>query len=349
VHAGGGNVVGFYDLAQQFEEDQPFYGLQAAGLVEGQEALERIEDMAALYLDAIRKLQPQGPYLIGGYSSGGIIAFEMAQQLSRQGEEVGVLAMLDSYRMTPERERVDKDDANLISLFVRTLGRILPVEELRKVESGKQVEYALERGREAKLIRSFLDERKLVSTYHVLKGLKQATHDYRPQVYPGTITLFRPIQTTVEVQKNIERLSKIANLTAGVLAGLVIVLSVLSFLGLLPVGVLAGLIGFIAVSCLVLGLLPRQDVVNMPAHELNGLASWRPLRRVAGGVYYLHAAREEQKGNFDLGTDLTLGWRDVSAKQVEVIEVPGNHMSIVLKPDVSELAEGLTKSFSKFN
>jgi len=44
-----------------------------------------------------------------------------------------------------------------------------------------------------------------------------------------------------------------------------------------------------------------------------------------------------------------LGWRDVSAKQVEVVEVPGNHMSIVLKPDVSDLAEGLTKSFSKFN
>ena len=349
VHAGGGNVVGFYDLAQQFEEDQPFYGLQAAGLVEGQEPLYRIEDMAALYLAAIRKLQPQGPYLIGGYSSGGIIAFEMAQQLSRQGEEVGVLAMLDSYRMTPEREKVDKDDANLISLFVRTLGRILPVEELRKVESGKQVDYALERGREAKLIRSFLDERKLVSTYHVLRGLKQATHDYRPQVYPGTITLFRPTQTAVEVQKNIDRLSQIANLTAGVAAVLVSVLSLLSFFGLLSVGVLAGLLGFIAVSCVVLGLLPRQDVVNMPAQELSGLGSWRPLRRVAGGIYYLHALREERKDNFDLGTDLTLGWRDVSAKQVEVVEVPGNHMSIVLKPDVSDLAEGLTKSFSKFN
>jgi thioesterase domain-containing protein len=305
--------------------------------------------MAALYVEAIRKLQPQGPYLIGGYSSGGIIAFEMAQQLSRQGDEVGVLAMLDSYRMTPERERVDKDDANLISLFVRTLGRILPVEELRQVESGKQVEYALERGREARLIRSFLDERKLVSTYHVLKGLKQATYDYRPQVYPGTITLFRPTQTTVEVQKNIERLSKITNFMAGVVASLVIVLSILSFFGLLSVGVLAGLLGFIVVSCVVLGMLPRKDVVNMPAQELSGLASWRPLRRVAGGIYYLHAVREDQKGNFDLGTDLTLGWRDVSAKQVEVIEVPGNHMSIVLKPDVRELAESLTKSFSKFN
>ncbi|HEU4510844.1 MAG TPA: amino acid adenylation domain-containing protein [Pyrinomonadaceae bacterium] len=347
VHAGGGNVVGFYDLAQQFDEDQPFYGLQAAGLVDGQEPLTRMEDMAALYIEAIRKRQPEGPYLIGGYSSGGIIAFEMAQQLRRQGHEVGLLAMLDSFRMTAEKERVEKDDATLISLFVRTLGRILPVEELRQVESDKQVEYALQRGREARLIRSFLDERKLVSTYHVLKGLKQATHDYRPQVYPGTITLFRPVQTTAEVQRNIGRLSTITHVTAGVLATLIVVLSALTFFGVLSLGVLSGLLGVIAVGCFVLSMLSRQDVRNMPAQELNGLARFRPLRAIAGGIYYLHAVREDQKGNFDLGTDLTLGWRDVSAQPVEVVEVPGNHMSIVLKPDVEHLAAGLTTSFSK--
>ncbi|HEX2271544.1 MAG TPA: amino acid adenylation domain-containing protein, partial [Pyrinomonadaceae bacterium] len=347
VHAGGGNVVGFYDLAQQFDADQPFYGLQAAGLVDGQEPLQRMEDIAALYVDAIRKLQPEGPYLLGGYSSGGIIAFEMAQQLRRQGHEVGLLAMLDSYRMTPEKERVEKDDANLISLFVRTLGRILPVEELRQVEAGKQVDYALERGREARLIRSFLDERKLVSTYHVLKALKQATNDYKPEVYPGTITLFRPALTTAEVQRNIARLSKIANLTAGVVASLIIVLSSLAFFGLLPWVVLAGVLSVLAVSGVVVGMMARQDVRNMPGDELSGLASWRPLRAVAGGIYYLHALREDQKGNFDLGTDLTLGWRDVSAQPIEVVEVPGNHMSIVLKPDVQHLAAGLTDSFSK--
>ena len=349
VHAGGGNVIGFYELAQQFGEDQPFYGLQAAGLVEGQEALDRMEDMAALYVDAIRKLQPEGPYLIGGYSSGGIIAFEMAQQLRRQGHEVGLLAMLDSFRMTSERDQADKDDAKLISLFVRTLGRILPVEELRRVESGKQVEYALERGREARLIRTFVEERKLVSTYHVLKGLKQATQDYKPQVYPGTITLFRPVETTTEVQRNIRRMSKIANVTAGVLASLIVALSSLIFFGVVSWGVLAGLLSVVAVTCLVLRMLTRKDVLNMPREELSAVARWRPLRAIAGGIYYLHALRQDQKGNFDLGTDLTLGWRGVSSQPVEVVEVPGNHMSIVLKPDVRELAAGLTNSFSKLN
>ncbi len=349
VHAGGGNVVGFYDLAQCFEEDQPFYGIQATGLVEGQEPLNRIEDMAALYVEAIRKQQPQGPYLVGGYSSGGIIAFEMAQQLQRQGQEVGVVAMLDCFRMSPDRERVEKDDANLISLFVRTLGRILPVEELRQVESGKQVEYALERGREARLIRTFVEEQKLVATYHVMKALKQATQAYRPQVYPGTITLFRPIHTTAEVERNIARLSKITNRTAVVLASLVIVLSGLSFFGVLPSIVLAGVLSLIVVSCVVLGIIAPKDLLNTPAQKLNGLARFRPLRAVAGGIYYLHAMREDQKGNFDVGTDMTLGWGEVSAQPVEVVEVPGNHMSIVMKPDVQELAAGLTKSFSKLN
>jgi amino acid adenylation domain-containing protein/non-ribosomal peptide synthase protein (TIGR01720 family) len=349
VHAGGGNVVGFYDLAQQFAEDQPFYGLQAAGLVEGQEPLSRIEDMAALYIEAIRKQQPEGPYLIGGYSSGGIIAFEMAQQLQRNGQEVGIVALLDSFRMTAEREQVDKDDANLISLFVRTLGRILPVEELRKVESGKQVGYALQRGREENLIRSFVDERKLVSTYHVLKALKQATHDYKPQVYPGSITLFRPVETKVEIQRNIDRLSKIATLTAGVLVTLVVLLGSLALWGVLSWGMFAGVVALLAVSCVVLGLLARKDVLNMPAHELSGLTRWRPLRATAGGIYYLNALRQQRNDNFDLGTDSTLGWRAVSRQPVEVVEVPGNHMSIVMKPDVEQLAEGLTKSFSKFN
>jgi thioesterase domain-containing protein len=261
--------------------------------------------------------------------------------------EVGLVAMLDCFRMTAERDRVGKDDAKLISLFARTMGRILPAEELRQVESSRQVEYALERGREARLIRSFVVEQQLVSTFNVMKAFKQASSDYRPQVYPGTITLFRPVETTAEVQRNIERFSKITHLTAGVLASLVIVLSSLSFFGVLSFGVLAGLLAFLAVSCVVLGMLARKDVQNMPGEDLSRLARWRPLRAVAGGIYYLHALREDQKGNFDLGTDFTLGWRDVSAQPIEVVEVPGNHMSIVLKPNVRELADGLTKSFSK--
>ena len=64
--------------------NQPCYGLQARGVEEGQDPHTRIEDMAACYIEAIRSVQPEGPYLLGGWSMGGEIAFEMAQQLHRR-------------------------------------------------------------------------------------------------------------------------------------------------------------------------------------------------------------------------------------------------------------------------
>jgi amino acid adenylation domain-containing protein len=96
VHAVGGNVIEYYDLARHLGTDQPFYGLQSRGL-DGRQPHTRIEDMAEHYVKEIRELQPNGPYLIGGRSLGGIIAFEIACQLRAQGQEVALLALLDSY------------------------------------------------------------------------------------------------------------------------------------------------------------------------------------------------------------------------------------------------------------
>jgi thioesterase domain-containing protein len=97
VHGAGGNVLNFRDLAKYLGGDQPFYGLQARG-VEGKRAPhERIEDMAAEYVEAIRAVQPEGPYRIGGYSAGGVVAFEMAHRLRAQGETVALLALLDTF------------------------------------------------------------------------------------------------------------------------------------------------------------------------------------------------------------------------------------------------------------
>jgi thioesterase domain-containing protein len=92
VHALLGSVFPYHRLALYMAPDQPFYGLQAAGLDGTRPPLDRIEDMASLYLEAVRTVQPRGPYRLGGYSFGGWVAFEMAQQLIRDGEEVGLLA-----------------------------------------------------------------------------------------------------------------------------------------------------------------------------------------------------------------------------------------------------------------
>lgn len=95
VHGVGGAVTELRDLAARLETGRPVFGVQARGL-DGAAPLDRVEDMAGLYLDAMRSLQPAGPYLLGGYSFGGLVAFEMAQRLTAAGEAVSLLVMIDS-------------------------------------------------------------------------------------------------------------------------------------------------------------------------------------------------------------------------------------------------------------
>jgi amino acid adenylation domain-containing protein len=95
MHPGHGNVVCYLDMARHLGPDQPTYGLQALDLDENVNAFAEIEELAARYVAEIRAHQPQGPYLIGGWSLGGVIAYEVAQQLTRGGGEVTGLFLLD--------------------------------------------------------------------------------------------------------------------------------------------------------------------------------------------------------------------------------------------------------------
>src|SRR5580698_8234392 len=96
MHGAGGNVLIYRELSKLLGDDQPFYGLQAQGLDGNAPPLTKIEDMAALYVKEIRRVQPRGPYFLGGYCLGGTIAYEVAQQLRAQGQEVALLALLDT-------------------------------------------------------------------------------------------------------------------------------------------------------------------------------------------------------------------------------------------------------------
>jgi amino acid adenylation domain-containing protein len=98
MHPLGGEVMCYRKLAIQLGSERPFYALQPKGLDGKESPYTRIEDMAARYIMDIQNVQPQGPYLIGGFSFGGIIALEVAQQLRKQGEEVACLIMLDTCR-----------------------------------------------------------------------------------------------------------------------------------------------------------------------------------------------------------------------------------------------------------
>lgn len=98
VHGGGFNVLIYRYVAEGLDPDQPVYGLQARGLDGDRRSIaDRLEDMATDYIQQIKTVQPQGPYLLAGLSNGGNIALEMAQQLLAQGEQIALLAMFDCY------------------------------------------------------------------------------------------------------------------------------------------------------------------------------------------------------------------------------------------------------------
>jgi thioesterase domain-containing protein len=96
AHAIGGNVLNYRDLARGLGGDRPVYGLQALGLDGRQAPQTQVEEMAARYLAEVRRVQPTGPYHLGGQCFGGMIALEMAQQLQAAGETVALLAMFDN-------------------------------------------------------------------------------------------------------------------------------------------------------------------------------------------------------------------------------------------------------------
>jgi amino acid adenylation domain-containing protein len=96
VHGGAGTIFPLQRLAQHLGPDQPFYGLQMQGLYGIEPPHARVEEMAAHYLKEMRSLQPEGPYLVGGYCFGGIVAFEMAQRLQQLGEQVALLVLFNA-------------------------------------------------------------------------------------------------------------------------------------------------------------------------------------------------------------------------------------------------------------
>ena len=97
VHGAGLNVLIFNALAKNMSADQPIYGLQAQGLNGVDEPFDTVEQTAAHYVAAILKHDPAGPYVLAGYSFGGIIAFEMTKQLTAAGKSVKILIALDTY------------------------------------------------------------------------------------------------------------------------------------------------------------------------------------------------------------------------------------------------------------
>jgi thioesterase domain-containing protein len=191
VHPAGGHVFPYIHLAQYLEPDQPCYGLQARGLEEGQEPHTRIEDMAAYYINAMQSVEPEGPYLLGGWSMGGVVAFEMAQQLHAQGQKVALLALLDG-RIPTADEKFPEEDYEAVLLVERYFGISFgPLESLAQLPKDEQLAFMLEQAKSAGLVPEEIDVSEARRFVDLLKSDLRATQDYRLRLYPGRITLFK--------------------------------------------------------------------------------------------------------------------------------------------------------------
>ncbi|RKH52739.1 condensation domain-containing protein, partial [Corallococcus llansteffanensis] len=129
VHAIGGTVWGYAELARQLGKEQPFHGLQAPGLENGQGAVDSLEDLAALHLEAVRTVQPHGPYRLGGWSMGAVVAFEMARQLLERGEEVERLVFIEPSPTSYAQGTRMEDAATLGQLFTVNLAHTTGLSE----------------------------------------------------------------------------------------------------------------------------------------------------------------------------------------------------------------------------
>ena len=124
VHPVGGSVLCYVDLARRLGAERPFYGLQVPTTPRRASApLDRIEALASRYVAAVREVQPAGPYRLGGWSMGGVVAFAMALQLRDAGEEVALLVLVDAGAPSgaPDGEL---DDSTLRAAFAEDLARL---------------------------------------------------------------------------------------------------------------------------------------------------------------------------------------------------------------------------------
>ena len=118
VHGAGGSAFRLAGLARQLHPDQPFFAFHDPALEHGLSGDVSIEAMAAGYIAAMKAVQPEGPYLLGGWSMGGVIAFEMARQLRLQNQGVALLALVESYLFSGHTV----DDQVTLNAFLLNLG-----------------------------------------------------------------------------------------------------------------------------------------------------------------------------------------------------------------------------------
>lgn len=196
VHPIGGHVLAYGELAKALGTDQPFYAFQAPGLENDQDPLESVATLAALYIDKMQALQKQGPYRLGGWSFGGLVAFEMAQQLKRQGEQVDLLVLLDTSVATQEEEELDDlalfvDD--LAQRYRKDVNTSLLDEYLQLEKEQERLDYILHLAIQMQLFPPEASNEDIERPVRVFRANHAAYRTYQPSsIYDGPVLLIRP-------------------------------------------------------------------------------------------------------------------------------------------------------------
>ncbi len=197
IHAIWGNILFYRNFSPYLETDRPVYGLQAQGLDGKQKPLTSIAEMATNYIEEIQSIQPHGPYLLLGFSFGGLIAFEIAQQLHDRGQEIQLLALVDP--SSPNLPQSDSDGSTIsrtslltkITVHLRTLLYLNVAEKIEYV--WERLHWNLTIGKINIIYKAYL--RYIKGAVNELRLIEIAQANYRakigymPTPYPGKITL----------------------------------------------------------------------------------------------------------------------------------------------------------------
>lgn len=197
VHPIDGYVSFYRDLAQDLPALQAVYAFQAPGLNSAIEPLSDVETMARTYLAELRSKQADGPYLLGGTSFGGLVVFEMAQQLRQVGETVKLLFMIDTPAPGQNLFQAEKD-SDMLSFIARYLLKMAETApsaaELDALPREQQIKTVVERAKAANCLPQSFEDEQMQRWLAVFKANTQAMSRYVPQDYVGELVYFRAKQ-----------------------------------------------------------------------------------------------------------------------------------------------------------
>ena len=213
VHPVGGDLRCYVDLARCLQENRPVWGLRPRGLEEQMPPHSSMDALVDDYIDAIRRLEPDGPYHLAGWSTGGIYAYEMARRLLAEKAAVGALILLDTPTPSIFQDVDLNDDARFLvdlvgfsNWFAGTRMHV-SYQQLRENDSEQALELVLEQARKNGVLPSDTPVAHLRRLIEVCKQNVHAIMQYVPPTLSQPVHFFRPEDTTVRQRRHRARLS----------------------------------------------------------------------------------------------------------------------------------------------